>query len=222
MKLPDIVVLHSGTHFHLASLADRTLLVYRITAIHLRDIPAQAERLRRADVIIVADRQRLDLLRRAAPTIIACHAGGTDLVVLGENDAGDWVPGIREETRPTIFWWWRTGEDSRIRPVNLDHGAWGIFTPRATVWHYHGVLHGGPGATSLVDLLTEDGRRDGSLLLLDETGPGRLLVSTMDPFYHHGSGFMPGATQLLHAVFQWASRRHTGTYGATRVATGRR
>lgn len=205
--MPDIVVLHSGTHFHLASLEDRALLVYRITAIHIRDAAAATDRLRAADVIIVADRQRPDLLLAAAPTILAAHDVGVDLVVLGENDADQWLPGIRHQTRPTIFWWWRTGEDSRIRKAAPTHPAWEIFSQRATVWHYHGVLAGGPAATSLVDLHTDTGELDGSLLLLDESGPARLLVSTMDPFYHHGSGFMPGATQLLHAIFQWASRQ---------------
>lgn len=206
MKTPDIVVVHSGTHFHLASLADRTLLVYRLTAIHLQDVPTAAQRLRQADVIIVADRQRPDLLSTAAPVLLAAHHTGVDLVVLGENHVADWLPGIREDPRPTNFWWWRTGEDSRIHPVAPHHPAWEIFSQRATVWHYHGVLHGGPDATSLVDLHTETGARDGSLLLLDDSGPARLLVTTMDPFYHHGSGFMPGATQLFHALFHWVTR----------------
>lgn len=205
--LPEIVILHAGTHPHLATLADPALQVYRLTPVHLREIHRHVDTLRRADVLIVADRQRRDLLLDAAPLILSAHDGGADLVVLGENHVGDWLPGVTHESRPTNFWWWRTGEDSRIRPVAPGHPARRIFSPRATVWHYHGVVHGGCTATSLVDLLTSEGTCDGSLLLLDESRPARLLVSTMDPFYHHGSGFMPGATQLLHAVFQWASRR---------------
>lgn len=223
--MPDIVVLHSGTHFHLASLADRTLLVYRLTAIHVKDVPAAAQRLHQADAIIVADRQRTDLLENAAPDILEAHHAGVDLVVLGENHVAAWLPGIREAPRQTNFWWWRTGEDSRIRPVAPEHPAWEIFSERAAVWHYHGVLHGGPDARSLVDLHTETGARDGSILLLDDSGPARLLVATMDPFYHHGSGFMPGATQLFHAIFHWVSRVsgrqrcHAAPAGPAPVAT---
>ncbi len=60
---------------------------------------------------------------------------------------------------------------------------------------------------SLADLHTVDGERDGSILFVDETNHrGRLLVTTMDPVYHHGSGFMPGATQLLYSALHWATR----------------
>ena len=63
------------------------------------------------------------------------------------------------------------------------------------------------GAVSLVELHTESGEVDGSILYLDEQStPGRLLVTTMDPVYHHGSGFMPGATQLLYSSLHWATR----------------
>ncbi|AGF72310.1 hypothetical protein [Corynebacterium halotolerans] len=204
--MPGIVVIHGGTHSQLATLADPALQVYRITPVHVRHVHRHTDTLHSADVIVVADRLRRDLLLDAAPHLLAAHDNGTDLVVLGENHAGEWVPGITHDTRPTIFWWWRTGEDSRIRPVAPEHPAWEIFSRRSTVWHYHGVVHGGPAATSLVDLLTPEGERDGSLLLVDESRRARLLVATMDPFYHHGSGFMPGATQLLHAVLQWATR----------------
>nr|MDK8534707.1 hypothetical protein [Gleimia europaea] len=35
------------------------------------------------------------------------------------------------------------------------------------------------------------------------TFPAELVVSTMDATYHHGAGFMPGATQLLYRMLEW-------------------
>lgn len=35
------------------------------------------------------------------------------------------------------------------------------------------------------------------------TFPAEIVVSTMDASYHHGSGFMPGATQLLYRMLDW-------------------
>ena len=126
--------------------------------------------------------------------------------VLGENRVDSWLPGAREHRRPTIFWWWRTGEDSRIRRTHTGHPAAEWFTDKSLTWHYHGVLEPPEGAVSLVDLHTTEGELDGSLLYVDETSTaGRLLVTTMDPVYHHGSGFMPGATQLLYSALRWAS-----------------
>jgi hypothetical protein len=30
-----------------------------------------------------------------------------------------------------------------------------------------------------------------------------LVAMTMDPTYHHGCGFMPGATQLVYRLLDW-------------------
>ena len=198
-----VAMLHCGSHAQLATLADPALGPLDVRAVHART--GTAADLDGVDVVVVADRIRPDLLRPWAPALVGRAEAGATLVVLGENDVS-WLPGARMEPRPTIFWWWRTGEDSRIRPRRGDHPATAWFSDRALVWHYHGVLTPPEGAVSLVDLQTEDGRTDGSLLYVDEVSTaGRLLVTTMDPVYHHGSGFMPGATQLLYAALRWAT-----------------
>ncbi|MFW0783628.1 hypothetical protein AAFP35_03830 [Gordonia sp. CPCC 206044] len=199
-----VVMLHGGSHAQLATLDDPALRPYRIRPLHIRT--AAVDDLSSADVVIVADRLRPDLLARWHVHILACLDRGATVMVYGENHVGDWLPGVREQPRPTNFWWWRTGEDSRLRRRADDHPAWGYFSERSVIWHYHGALTA-PGTVSLVDLLTVDGETDGSVLLVDEhTHPGRLLVTTMDPVYHHGSGFMPGATQLLYSSLRWATR----------------
>lgn len=202
-----IAMLHCGSHAQLATLADPALEPYGIRSVHART--GSATDLDEADVVVVADRIRPDLLTAWAAALIARAESGATLVVLGENQVGSWLPGVREQTRPTIFWWWRTGEDSRIRRTVTDHPASSWFSDKALAWHYHGVLEAPEGAASLVDLHTPDGDVDGSLLYIDEVScPGRLLVTTMDPVYHHGSGFMPGATQLLYSVLRWATEGH--------------
>ncbi|MFI5720747.1 hypothetical protein [Nocardia sp. NPDC051750] len=205
-----IAFLHGGSHAQLATLADPALAPYRIRPVHVRTGTFDA--LAEAEVIVVSDRLRTDLLTPWADTILATLDRGATVIVFGENAAGTWLPGLREQTRPTVFWWWRTGEDHRLRLCAPGHSAWEFFAHRAVVWHYHGVLEPPEGAVSLVDLHTEDGARDGSILYIDETSTaGRLLVTTMDPVYHHGSGFMPGATQMLYSTLYWA----TGGRGKT-------
>ncbi|MEU1523921.1 hypothetical protein ABZ413_17140 [Nocardia rhamnosiphila] len=205
-----IAFLHGGSHAQLATLADPALAPYRIRPVHVRT-GALAE-IGEAEVIVVADRLRPDLLRRWTDTVVAGLDRGATVLVFGENHAGQWLPGLREERRPTVFWWWRTGEDHRLRKQAPGHPAWEFFADRAVIWHYHGVLEPPPGAVSLVDLHTEDGVRDGSILHIDKSSAaGRLLVTTMDPVYHHGSGFMPGATQLLYSALHWATRKREKT-----------
>ncbi|GAB2672319.1 hypothetical protein [Nocardia goodfellowii] len=203
--MSGIVFLHGGSHAQLATLADPALAPYRIRPVHIRRLDPAA--VADADVVVVSDRLRPDLLIPRSPVLLQCLTRGATVVVFGENSVGAWLPGVGEEARPTVFWWWRTGEDSRIRLREPEHPAWSHFDDRAVIWHYHGVLEPPPGAVSLVDLDTGTGERDGSLLYIDEhSTPGRLLVTTMDPVYHHGSGFMPGATQLLYSALLWATR----------------
>ncbi|MCF8569885.1 hypothetical protein L5G32_06355 [Gordonia sp. HY002] len=200
-----MVFLHGGSHSHLATLADPALAPYRLAGLHVRT--GDRESLRSADVLVVADRLRPDLLTPWADEIQSILERGATVLIFGENHVGDWLPAITEHPRPTIFWWWRTGEDHRLRTRAPDHPAWEFFAERAVIWHYHGVLDAPESAVSLVDLHTEAGERDGSILFIDEQStPGRFLVTTMDPVYHHGSGFMPGATQMLYSALQWATR----------------
>jgi hypothetical protein len=45
-----------------------------------------------------------------------------------------------------------------------------------------------------------------ALLYYDHVSfPAELVVSSMDASYHHGSGFMPGASQLLYRMLRWLS-----------------
>lgn len=202
-----MAMLHCGSHAQLATLADPALEPYGIRPVHART--GSTTDLDDADVVVVADRIRTDLLTPWAPVLRARAEAGATVVILGENSVGTWWPGAREQARPTIFWWWRTGEDSRIRRTDSGHPGAGWFADKALIWHYHGVLEPPEGAESLVDLHTSGGERDGSLLYIDEVStPGRVLVTTMDPVYHHGSGFMPGATQLLYSALRWASEGH--------------
>ncbi|NKY55528.1 hypothetical protein HGA15_04995 [Nocardia flavorosea] len=40
------------------------------------------------------------------------------------------------------------------------------------------------------------------------TFAAEVVVSTMDASYHHGSGFMPGATQLMYRMMHWLRGAH--------------
>ncbi len=156
------------------------------------------------DVVVVSDRQHPGVLVRHAPALLGVAERGDTLVVLGENRAQTWVPGARWEARPTNFWWWLEGLDPGIRPRNAEHPLWRTATAGDLTWHFHGVLHPPPGATPL--LVAEGQGEDGVLLYEDEVStPGRLVVTTLDPVYHHGSNFMPAATRCLDALLSWLS-----------------
>lgn len=155
------------------------------------------------ETLVVADRLHPGLLRHHSAVLWAFVDQGRTLVVLGEVEAHTWLPGTRWETRPTNFWWWLEGADPGVRPCNPNHPLWQFMTMRDVTWHYHGFFYPPPGSTPLV-ALEEDGQEVGLLLYEDcvSTG-GRLIVTTLDPIYHHGSNFMPAATRFLDNLLRW-------------------
>lgn len=201
---PRIGLLHCGAFQPLRTLADPALAPYRIESVYLPE--ADPAGLADLDVVLVSDRLHRGRLARFVPALLAAlQDRGKTVIVLGENKVEDWLPGVGYTFRPTVFWKWRTGEDNGTRLRLPGDPMWEFFTPRSVSWHHHGLLHPRPGARSLV-VMEEDGAESGTLLYLDEVNqPARLLVTTMDPVYHHGSGFMPGASQLLYSLLRWVT-----------------
>ncbi|MBO0909708.1 hypothetical protein [Arthrobacter sunyaminii] len=204
---PRIGLLHGGTFPALRTLADPALAPYRIESVYLPEADPSA--LAGLDVIIVGDRLHQGQLARFAPAVrAALQDPAKTVIILGENKVEQWLPGVGYTFRPTVFWAWRTGEDNGTRLRLPEDPMWEYFTPRAVSWHHHGLLHPPAGARSLV-VMEEDGADSGALLYVDEVNqPARLLVTTMDPVYHHGSGFMPGASQLLYSLLRWVTATH--------------
>ena len=210
---------HSGSFFHLAALRDPAVVAFDI-------VDAYAPELERVDFesfdsIFLAARLHPSAIERVAPFVLAAlDRPGVKVYVDGENRVGDWLPGTSEIARGTNFWAWRVGEDVGRRSWNQDHPFWGFLSDRAVHWHYHGVLDHPACAVPLVGLEPVDGysqSRDpwgveyravpdhpNTLMYYDAgTFSGEVVVSTMDSAYHHGSGFMPGASQLFYRMLRW-------------------
>ncbi|MEV6161379.1 hypothetical protein AB0L71_05550 [Streptomyces sp. NPDC052052] len=198
--------LHGGSFSQLATLADPAVQAWRPRSVYLPEAgEADFDGL---DTLIVSDRLHPGLLAKAAPALLTVAERGGTVVVLGENDITGWLPGLEAcEPAETNFWWWRTGDDNGVRRTHEGHEAWDFLSERAVRWHYHGLLKPPAGATPLVHTVREqdgDPERDQVLLYEDLVStPGRLIVAAMDPVYHHGSRFMPGATQLLYGLLRW-------------------
>lgn len=202
MNLPRIGLLHCGTYPALAALQDPALRANEVEGVYLPD--AEPETILDYDVIIVSDRLP-GVQRRIVETTSEriMQDPSKTLVVLGQNDVQEWIPDVGFTFRRPVFWKWRTGEDTGTRARSTDHPFWDFFDLDALSWHNHGLLQTPPGATSLV-VVEEDGHEQGTVVFLDEVNqPARLLVTTMDPVYHHGSGFMPGATRMLYGLLRW-------------------
>lgn len=230
MSRAKIAFVHSAAFYHLACLADPAVKSYDVVDVHAMDLGAAGERgdaaraaLADCDAVYVAARIHPKAMAAAAPALVgALQRPGLRMAIDGENAVGSWLPGTTEELRGINFWWWRTGEDVGLRTLNKEHPLWtDCLSEPAVRWHTHGVLAPPAGATPLAMLVPigED-RTDpwagtytaieghpNIVLYHDEvTFPAEVLVSTMDAAYHHGQGFMPGATQLFYRKLRWISQ----------------
>ena len=215
-----VAFVHTGSAYHLADLRDPAVRALDLTDVYAPEL--QDGGLDDFDAVYVAARLHPGVLHRIAPLVVDFLATpGKRMYVDGENSVGDWLPGTSETRRGTNFWGWRTREDVGRRSVNQDHPFWDLLANDAVHWHYHGVLTHPASAVPLVRL--EEMPDDGSnpedpwklpyraipghpnTLMYHDAGsfPAELVVSTMDASYHHGSGFMPGATQLMYRMMHW-------------------
>jgi hypothetical protein len=145
------------------------------------------------DVLIVPCRSHpLRLVRHKALFDAFMAAGGT-LVAMGETFQDEWLDGIVLHTVPTNFWWWLApGADLGVTIEAPDHPLMAGLSKRDVSWHLHGWYEMPPAARML--LSDESGR---PILYVEPRGQGRLVVTSLDPFYHHGSHFMPATTRFL-------------------------
>jgi hypothetical protein len=194
-------IVHGGSSYHLVTLADPIVARHEPRAVYLPDLDTAA--LAGLDTVVVADRVHPGILRDRADVLLSFARAGGTLVVFGEVDAHTWLPQVAWSPRTTNFWWWRTGEDPGVRARLPQHPIWAHLDAPAVTWHYHGLFTPPPGADVLV-AVEEDGSDAGAVLFDDTvTTPGRIVASTLDPTYHHGSNFMPGATRFLYGILDW-------------------
>ena len=174
--------------------------------------------------LIVPDRINPDILRARRDILIDFANSGNTLVVFGENQAETWLPGASWSPRPTNFWWWlEKGAEPQQRLAAPQHELFGAVPFADTIWHFHGVLTPPAGAQTLIDVPADpDGRDGGGALLYDDSSTlaGRMIVSTLDPFYHHGSNFMPATTKFLDGFLPWARHKAHDSSRSTASAAG--
>lgn len=194
-----IFAIDGGTYFHHHALHGPR---YRDCFDRLIDIRALCEvDLAQCDVLVVTCRSHPGKLREAREVFQRFLAQGGTLVAMGETQSHTWLPGFEWTYKSTNFWWWREpGADAGYTTRAPAHAFFRHLKLEDTVWHYHGVLHPPAHAVRLLELQHERG-----CLLFEDTATtaGRMVVTTLDPFFHHGSYFMPATTRFLDGFMPW-------------------
>lgn len=193
-----VAALDAGTYYHHRTFHTPGMQDCIDYTVYVRELDAAA--LAQCDVFIVSCMSPVEALVQQRGLFAAFLAQGKTLVVMGANGTEQWLDQVRYVESPVNFWWWKEpGADSGLRLVAPQHELFRYITLADATWHQHGAYVLPPGAVSLIDKAGV-----GSVLYEDnDSTPGRLIVTSLDPMYHHGSHFMPATTRFLNGFLPW-------------------
>lgn len=149
--------------------------------------------------LVVPSRMHRENLHAHRHVLESVLDAGGDLLVFGKQPTPV-LPGMDFETRPTNFWWWLEEDgDSGLRFPDPEAAFFDHLDPEDCKWHFHGVFD--PPAHAQVLVAAADG---GAILYLDRRSyEGTLLATSLDPFYHFGSRFMPATERFIEGLLEW-------------------
>ncbi len=194
----SILAVNPGSYYHLESLEGKRYAGYF-------DRLARPEELGDIDlnqfnVVLIPCRTPADRMEPHIERLRAYLDQGGTIVATGESNSELWLPAVKFTPQPTNFWWWLTpGADLGVRVVKPEHSLFGYLTEKDCTYHLHGWFDVPEGAEVLV---VNESRQP--ILYVDEvTTKGRMVITSLDPFYHHGSHFMPATTRFLDGFLPW-------------------
>lgn len=194
----SILAIHPGTYYHIESLEAPRYARYFDRLVRPEDLAG--ERLSEHAVVVIPCRTPTDRLAPHRQRLRDYLEQGGTVVATGESESQLFLPGISFTPQPTNFWWWLTpGADLGVRIARPEHPLFARLAQRDVTWHLHGWFEPPAGAEVLA--VNAEGK---AILYIDEvTTRGRMIITSLDPFYHHGSHFMPATTRFLDGFLPW-------------------
>lgn len=173
--------------------------------IYLRDLPLAD--LSDIDILIIPCRTNPHWLSLVTLQLQAFMRSGGTLAVMGETRPDTWLPDVGYAPIETNFWWWlEEGADLGLRMCAPGHSVNDYISREAATYHLHSSFTPlGKNQVSLIET------REGESLMFEDLksyAPGRLVATTLDPFFHHGQFFMPATTEFLKGLLPWLKDSH--------------
>lgn len=167
------------------------------------------------DYIVIASRLSVSALESHKQKFISYLQNGGHIVSFGEI-MGDYLPNIKWIDYPVNFWWWLIeGADMPLYALDTDgtkqdrrtkSGLFSSIDVSVAKWHTHGAFYPPNGATSI--LVNE---LDEAIIYKDNSFKGNLYVTSLDPEFHLGQGFMPTTEPFFDAFMRWVEKDMTTT-----------
>lgn len=196
-----IAILTNGMTFHNRFFAMPEYRDFYDDVIHIEDL--HKTDLSGYDTLIVTDRLSIPHLKRNQAKLIVFINSGRRLFIFGEV-LDNWFPTIDWQDSVVNFSWWvKPQGDLPLVERNEYHDLYEYVTLKDMKWHYHGTFQPPAGAFSLVD--NDEGR---SIFYVDNTSfKGELVVTTLDPIFHIGLGFIDQTKPFMAGLTKWLRGR---------------
>src|SRR3546814_932514 len=180
--MTTLAALDSGTYYHHRTLYEERYRQFFDRIVYARELGDTP--LEEVDILLVSCRTDPSLLVPQRAKIARFLARGGSVVAMGSTGPHLWLPGVVWHDRPTNFWWWKEGGSLGLQCADSGHLLFDSITLQDATWHYHGFFEPPPGAQTLI---TAAG--GGAVLYEDRiTTAGCMLVTSLDPMYHHEIG----------------------------------
>ena len=194
----SILAVHPGAYYHIESFEAPRYARYFDRLVRPEDLAG--ERLDDHEVVLIPCRTPADRMEAHRERLLAYLDGGGTIVATGESESELFLPNIAFTPQPTNFWWWLTpGADLGVRIAAPDHPLFRRLGQADLTWHLHGWFEAPPGA----EILAVNGEGKPILYVDEVTTRGRMVITSLDPFFHHGSHFMPATTRFLDGFLPW-------------------
>jgi hypothetical protein len=194
----SILAIHPGAYYHIESLEAPRYADHFDRLVRPEDLAA--ERLEEHAVVLIPCRTPADRMDEHKPQLRAYLDNGGTIIATGESESQLFLPGISFTPQSTNFWWWLTpGADLGVRITKPEHSLFERLAQRDVTWHLHGWFDVPDGA----EVLAVNGEGKPILYIDEVTTKGRMVITSLDPFFHHGSHFMPATTRFLDGFLPW-------------------
>lgn len=200
--MTSIAILTNGCSFHNRFFAMDEYKDLYDDVIHIVDL-AETD-LSKYDTLIVTERLSIPHLKQNRQKFIDFIELGKRLFIFGEV-LDEWFPTIDWiESEVNFSWWVKPEGDLPLVEHNKMHALYKYVTLEDMKWHYHGTFMPPDGAYSLVD--NDEGR---SIFYIDQVSfKGELIVTSLDPIFHIGLGFIDQTEPFLNGVINWLRGRN--------------